>query len=394
LPIKDTQKNWEIMIIHNKQPFNYLESAHSNSTENIQTFLEISTSAFNHNAAYYKNLIGHHNKLAAVIKGNGYGHGLHQAAFLCEQNKHIDWLLVMHLSEAVALQNISKPILVLGYNDIAIENAIGKNIQFMIDNLEYAQKLNAVGKQYSYQFNVHIKVDTGLSRMGILAHQALPFIQQLQKLDYINIIGICSHFSASDSQPEFTAQQYTQFNDVIAQLHDTNITIPYMHMSNTAAISTVNYKESFNFFRIGLGLYGLGHNKSHLQPVMTWKTHITHIKTIPANSYVSYAGEYQTKRTTRIALLPVGYYDGYKFRFSNKTSVMINGALAPVIGRVAMNITIVDVTDITADTGDKVILMGQYPKVGAHDLAELGNIKNVREILVGINPAYSRIITE
>lgn len=380
------------MITYNKPPLYYPESSLVKVTENVQTYLEISTSAFNHNAAYYKNIIGHNNKFAAVIKGNGYGHGLHQMAYLCEQNEYIDWLLVMQLSDALALQNITKPILVLGYSDAPIENAIGKNIEFMIDNIEYAQKLNTIGKQYSHQFNVHIKIDTGLSRMGVLVHEALAFIEQIQKLDYITIVGICSHFAASDSQPEFTAQQYAQFNNVIADLVSNNITIPYIHMSNTAAISNVEYKNYFNFFRMGLGLYGLGQEKAHLQPVMTWKTHITHIKTIPANSYVSYAGEYQTKRTTRIALLPIGYYDGYKFGFSNKTSIMINGALAPVIGRVAMNVTIVDVTDITAHTDDEVILIGSHPEISAHHLANLGNIKNVREILVGINPAFSRII--
>ncbi len=382
------------MIIHNKQPLKQFESSLSKTIEKPQTLLEISASAFNHNAAYYKNLIGHQNKLAAVIKGNGYGHGLHHIAYLTQHNQHIDWLLVMHLSEAIALQNISKPILVLGYTDVPIEYAIGKNIQFMIDNIEYAQQLHDIGKKHSHQFNVHIKVDTGLSRMGILAYDAIPFIKQVQKLDYINIIGIYSHFSASDSNPEFSAQQYGQFNNVIADLLPNNITIPYIHMSNTAAISTIEYKDHFNFFRMRIGLYGLGYERSHLQPVMTWKTHITHIKTIPANSYVSYAGEYQTQRTTRIALLPIGYYDGYKFRFSNKTSVLINGSLAPVIGRVAMNITIVDVTDITAHTDDEVILMGPYPEIGTHDLAKLGNITNVREILVGINPIFTRVITE
>ncbi|HEX4069128.1 MAG TPA: alanine racemase [Candidatus Babeliales bacterium] len=392
--MSETEKIGKAVILNNNQNFTYHNPTTTNPITPLQTFLEISTSAFNYNVNYYKNIIGYHNKLAAVIKGNGYGHGLHQMAYVCQQNEHIDWLLVMQLSEALALQNISKPILILGYSDVPIENAIGKNIQFMIDNLAYAQKLNTVGKQHSYQFDVHIKVDTGLSRMGILAPDAIIFIHQIQQLDYINIVGICSHFSASDSQPEFTAQQYTQFNNVITDLFSKNITVPYIHMSNTAAISNIQYKNYFNFFRMGIGLYGLGHERSHLQPIMTWKTHITHIKTIPANSYVSYAGEYQTKRTTRIALLPIGYYDGYKFRFSNKTSVLINGTLAPVIGRVAMNITIVDVTDITADTDDEVVLMGPYQKIGAHDLAELGNIKNVREILVGINPAFTRIITE
>ena len=387
------------MILNNHHPLNYHENSSTGAqftlpfTEKGSSWLEINTSAFNHNATYYKNIIGHHNKLGAVIKGNGYGHGLHHMAYLCEQNQNIDWLLVAQLSEALALQNISKPILVLGYSDVSPEYAVNKNIHFMIDNLEYAQILHDIGKAHAYQFNVHVKIDTGLSRMGILAHDAVTFIQQLQKLDYLNITGIYSHFSASDSKPEFTAQQYAQFNEIIADLNMHNINIPSIHMSNSAAISTVTYQPHFNFFRIGIGLYGLGYDKAHLQPIMTWKTRIANIKTVPAHSYVSYCGDYQTTRPSRLALLPIGYYDGYKFRFSNKTSVLINGALAPVVGRVAMNMTIVDVTDIPAQTGDEVILMGPYPGVGAYDLAHLADIKNVREIIVGINLALTRIIT-
>lgn len=392
--MRETQKIGKTMISNNNQTSNSHELARSNNSNTPQTVVEISASSFNHNATYYKSIIGSHNALGAVIKGNGYGHGLHQMAYLSQQNKHIDWLLVAQLSEALSLQNISKPILVMCYSDVNPEYAINKNIHFMVDNLEYAQKLHNIGKKHAYQFNVHIKIDTGLSRMGVLAHDALAFIQQIQKLDYIKIVGIYSHFSASDTNPKFSAQQYNQFNDVISDLLANNINIPYIHMSNTAAVSTIEYKNFFNFFRTGIGLYGLGHNRSHLKPIMTWKTHIAHIKTIPANSYVSYYGEYQTKKTTRIALLPIGYYDGYKFNFSNKTSVLINNQQAPVIGRIAMNMTIVDVTDITAHTDDEVILMGPYPKIGTHDLAELGDIKNVREILVGINPAFTRIITE
>ena len=153
-----------------------------------QTWLEISATAFNHNVSYYKNLIGPHNKLAAVIKANGYGHGSHQMAYLCEQNKFIDWLCVAQLSEALALQNISKPILVMNYSDVSPEYAVDKNIHFMVDHLEYAQTLNNIGKKHSYQFNVHVKIDTGLSRMGVFADDALAFIAQLQQLDYIHLL--------------------------------------------------------------------------------------------------------------------------------------------------------------------------------------------------------------
>jgi alanine racemase len=381
------------MIINNKQT-EYPYTTTNSNEPTPQTFLEISAAAFNHNASFYKNLVGQHNLLAAVIKGNGYGHGLNQMAYLCEQNSFIDWLLVAQLSEALAMQNIIKPILVMNYCDVSAEYAVGKNIHFMVDNIAYAQNLNAIGKKHSYRFGIHLKIDTGLCRMGVLANQALTFINQLQNLDYLQLNGICSHFAASDTNPEFTTQQYTTFNNIIADLKLQNITIPLVHMSNSAAISIVDYQPHFNFFRTGVGLYGLGHERSNLQPIMTWKTHIVNIKTVPANSYISYASTYQTTRVTRLALLPVGYFDVYKFRFSNKTSVIINGSPAPVLGRIAMNMTIVDVTDIPANIGDEVVLVGSGPHINAHDLALKGEVPNVREILVGINPSIARIITK
>ncbi len=381
------------MALHKNHPLHPQNSTIISTAPTPQTYLEIGTGAFNHNAAYYKNKIGHHNNLAVVIKGNGYGHGLHQIATLCEQNENVDWICVAQLSEALALQNITKPILVLSYSDVSPEYAVNRNIHFMVDYLEYAHNLNEIGKKHSYQFNVHVKIDTGLSRMGVLPNEALDFIQQLQTLDYIRIAGIYSHFSASDINPEFTAYQLEQYNNTLQMLHDHHIFPQHLHMGNSASTSTVEYPQHFNFFRVGIGVYGLGHDRNHLQPVMTWKTTIVNIKTIPTGSSIGYTGSFIAQRPTRIALLAVGYYDGYKFLFSNKTSVSINGAYAPVIGRVAMNMTIIDVTDIQANRGDEVILLGADEQINAHNLALIAEIKNVREIITGINPMIARIIT-
>lgn len=359
-----------------------------------QTYLEISTSAFNHNAAYYKHKIGSHNKLAIVIKGNGYGHGLQQIASLCQQSNDVDWICVAQLSEALALENVSKPILVLGYYDVTPELAAHKNIHFMVDSIEYAQQFNEIGKKQSYQFNVHVKIDTGLSRMGVDPGQAPSFIEQLQKLNYITISGIYSHFAASDSNPLFTTYQFEQFNNLIAQLNNNDMLPANIHMGNSASTSTVNYPNHFNFFRVGLGIYGLGLDSPHLKPVMSWKTHIVNIKTVAKGSYISYTGSYQVNRKSHIALLPIGYYDGYDFRFSNKTMVMINDSYAPVIGRIAMNITIIDVTDIEAKTGDVVTIIGADDKIHTHTIAASGGIKNVREVITGINPILPRILKD
>lgn len=372
-------------------PHNNLNPINGNE---LQTWLEISRTAFNHNISFYKNIIGLRNKLAVVIKSNGYGHGLQNMAQLCQDNTTVDCLCVAQLSEALALHNIIKPILVLGYSDASPEYAVSKNIHFMVDSMQYATMLNAIGIRYSYQFNVHVKVDTGLCRMGVLPSEALLFVQELKALSNIKINGIYSHFAASDSNPDFTKHQLATFSDVLTTLNDHGITIENVHMSNSAALTTINYPATFTMFRLGLGAYGLGNDSAHLQPLLTWKTRITNIKTVPAGSYISYAGTYQTTRTTRIALLPIGYYDGYDIRLSNKTMVVINGHHAPVMGRVAMNMTIVDITDVEAHIGDEVTLLGAHSGIGAQDLARLAEIKNVREIITGINPALARIVTK
>lgn len=375
----------------NNQLINHKTS--TNAANTLQTYLEISASAFNHNVSYYKSKIGQHNNLAVVIKGNGYGHGLQQMAQLCQQNPLVDWVCVAQLSEGLALGDFTKPILVLGYSDVSPASAVGKNIHFMVDNLEYAYQLNAIGKHYSYQFNVHIKIDTGLSRMGISPNEAVAFVKELQKLDYLCIAGVYSHFASSDSDPEFTQQQLKRYDEVVTQLHRSDLVPEFLHMSNTASISNLGYPQHFNFFRIGLGIYGLGPDRAFLKPIMTFKTHIVHIKTVPAGSYISYAGSHQVAQETRIALLPIGYYDGYDFRFSNKASVMINGEYAPVLGRVAMNMCIVDVTDSKARIGDEVMIMGVEETINVHTLADLAEIKNVREIITGINPNITRTTT-
>jgi alanine racemase len=260
----------------------------------------------------------------------------------------------------------------------------------MVDNFDYAQTLNNVGKKYSYQFRVHLKIDTGLSRLGILSDEAYAFVLQLKKLSYIKIEGIFSHFVASDNNPVVTSHQLDEFRGVLQQL--SFLPFEHIHMSNTHAITTLNYTKNFNFFRVGLGIYGFGKPCEPLLPALTWKTHIVLIKTVPAHSYVSYACTYKTTRATKIAILPIGYFDGYQLRFSNKTCVLINNQIAPIIGRIAMNMTIIDITDCIAAVGDCVVLIGASSPVRLTNLAATAEIYNVRELLVGLNPAITRVI--
>ena len=314
---------------------------------------------------------------------------------LAQKNDLVDWLCVAHYAEAQQLieSGITKDILVLGYALINhLQHSLDNNIHFMVDTLAYTTYLNELGKTYSQQINVHIKIDTGLSRLGIHPQETHLFIQQLKKLTHIKITGIFSHFVASDSNNEVTTKQFALFLQTVESLFNAGIYVENIHMSNTGSITKLAYPDFCTMFRVGLGVYGFSNNTTlPLQSTLTWKTYISAIKTIPAHSYVSYACTHKTTRITRIALLPVGYDDGYQLRFSNKTSVIINNAIAPVIGRVCMNITIVDITDCHAVLGDEVILIGSSSPVRLSDIAQAADIYNVREILTGINLSIQRL---
>ncbi len=371
----------------------------------MHSWLEVNKNAIAHNISQYKKVIDN-NILASVIKGNAYGHGLLPIARINEQNKEVDWLCVSHLSDALLLRRnkISKPILVLSCIDVDPAEAIHQKIDIIVGSYITAQKLNAIGKQHNYHFNVHIKVDTGLSRLGVLAQHVLEFIQYIRTLPYLTINGIWSHFAqAQHENQSFTRDQLAQFNTVLKKLIEYNISISYRHISNSAA--TILKQPLCNFFRLGIGMYGYWSSQATklrvmkkypsmiLQPALTWKTRIAEIKNIPAGVSVSYNCTYQANKPTITAILPIGYYDGYQMRFSNKAWVRIKDHYAPVIGRVCMNMTIIDVSNIPAvGIGDEVILLGDYPKVNVYALAAYADIDNVREIMTAINPQIPRLV--
>lgn len=371
-----------------------------------RTWIEISQKAFNHNCAQYKKVIGN-SLLAPVIKSNAYGHGLEQLGSLCEQSEHVDWLCTLLLSNALLLRKkgITKQILVLGLLDVDPTQAINKNIEFVIADNSTVHMLNTIGKKHGYRFGIHIKVDTGLSRLGVLVNEAPAFIEYVNTLPYLNLRGICTHFAESQKEnSSFSTQQYEQFDTILKYLESNNIYVPFKHIANSAATTTLSLPLG-NLYRIGIGIYGLWPLETtkkitqqkypdfDLQPILEWKTHIAYIKTISAYSYVSYDRTYQTTRTTRIGVIPVGYDDGYDFRLSNKASVLIGTAYAPILGNVGMNMTIVDLTDIPyATIGDEVILLGNYPQINVHALGHIMGRINIREILSCICSDIPRVI--
>jgi alanine racemase len=371
------------------------------------TWIEVDSHAFNHNLAQYKKVIGQDRIFAPVIKANAYGHGMQEIAQLCQSSEYVDWLCVAFLSDALALRatGITKPIFVLGYLDGDYAQAVGHNIDMLLYDYETAQELNRVGKEYKYVFNVHIKVDTGLSRLGIFPDQALSFIQKVRALPFVHINGIYSHCAQpQDPDESYTKMQFSQFAHVLNQLINAHIRIPYVHIANSAVTTRFDF-DACNLFRVGAGVYGIWPSQAvktitqtnypgfDLKLVLSWKTRVINVKEVPADTFVGYICTYKTKRKTRLATIPIGYHDGYNLRYSNCGFVRIHNQYAPIVGRVCMNHTILDVTDIpNVSVGDEVFLLGDDPQVNAYTFGQLIGNNNPREVLINLHPHISRLV--
>ncbi len=369
------------------------------------TWIEIDRQAFDHNIKLYKQVIGDNVQLAVVVKSNAYGHGIKEIGTLCQQNKQIGWLCTISLSEALCLRehNITKPILVLGFIDGDPAHAIRHDIDLTIYDLNTAEMLNKLGKQLRKKVNIHIKIDTGMSRFGFFPDEAYTVIKYLQALSHLNLRGIYTHFSTMEDQ-HFTSQQSQQFETVLQHLQDNGIDIPYKHSSSSGSITTLPINK-INLVRLGAGSYGLWHSEIvkqktqakypnfELKPILTWKTKVLYIKKLPAHTYIGYSKGYKTTKETTIAILPIGYAEGYNKRLANQGKVRIKDQYASVIGNICMNITMIDISHIPNITiGDEVIVMGNYPDITIYDFIDKTGRHNPREITTCLHQNIPRII--
>jgi len=386
-------------------------------------WVEISKSALLHNIASIKTIIQPWVKLMAVVKANAYGHGLTQVGEIAAD--YTDGLAVINLDEARLLRQkeIHAPILVLGYtseqeNDIVW--AINERIEIVVNSLTHAQRLSKIienSSSGSGSLRVHIKIDTGMGRMGILAQNAVDYIKQISELPNISIKGIMSHFADVVDHKEYAQKQLQRFEDIKFQLYresiqDNSSSVAgaqdwMWHIAKTEAI--LDFPQShLDAVRLGIGLYGLWpniklidrvhalHPEFELKPVLSWKTRILQVKDYPEGEYVGYGCTHKTHRQTRIAILPAGYYEGYDRGLSNKGDVLIGGKRCPIIGRICMNMCMVDATGVKeVKRGDEAVLIGAQGReyISADEIAK--KIDTVHyEVVARINPKIERIITE
>ena len=371
------------------------------------TYIEINKEALTHNILQYKNILNSNTLFAPVIKSNAYGHGLKEIARICDSLDTVDFLCVFSLNEAIQLRkwDIQKSLLVLSVIDIKLLHALQDNaIHLTIYDEQSAYFLNHYAHTHNQKISIHIKIDTGLTRLGIHYTHALNSIERIALCKHLNLVGIFSHFSDSENyESTYTHTQITRFNTILTALSKKGIHIPLQHISCSAALST-KHTSHYSFARAGIGIFGLwsslkNKQKTHqlypyfnLKPVLTWKTHILQIHSVSKNTVVGYAQNFITQRKSRIATIPVGYWDGYDRSLSQKSHVLIREEKALIVGLICMNIMMIDITHISsAKKGDEVILLGNYPGISADDFATALNTINY-EVVTRINPFIKRVI--
>lgn len=326
---------------------------------------KIDLNAIEKNVAGVRARIPADTKIMAVIKADAYGHG---AAVLAKfLNDKADWFGVATADEAVELRvsGCEKPILILGYvHPEEYPMLAAENITTAIFRYEDAKKLSDAALQQGKTAEIHIKIDTGMCRIGYpVTPEAAKEIKQISLLPGIRITGMFSHFYAADAKNKMSAlAQREKFDHMIDMLDALGVEIPLKHLNNSAGIMELD--KYYDMVRMGIMLYGIYPSDEMdpsypLYPAMELISHISHLKTIEAGDGVSYGHTFVADRPIRLATVPVGYADGYPRSLSNKGYVLINGTRCPILGRVCMDQMMVDVTGLKAvSVGDPVILLG------------------------------------
>ncbi|XOU94895.1 MAG: alanine racemase [Candidatus Kerfeldbacteria bacterium] len=375
---------------------------------NHVSWLEISSQAIKHNLNQVRKVIDKKTIVMPIIKANAYGHGFFEVVSILKKLK-IKWLGVASLEEALELRrlNYKGRVLVLSfYNPNLLEDAIENKITLTVYGYGAAKQLNKLSKKLKIKTSIHFKIDTGTSRLGLSPDKAITEILNIKSLSNLKLEGIFSHLAdAENTNQIFSRKQNLAFDYVAKELQRKGVEIPLKHLACSAS-TFLNKSTHKDMIRYGISLYGLWSieekkfrqryiNKNiTLKPVLSWYTRVLQVKEIKKNSNIGYGQSYKTKKKTKIAIIPVGYYDGYDRKLSNNAQVLINGKRCSVIGRVCMNLTIIDVSKIPSiKPGDIVILIGKNKGeyISVDDLAKrIGTINY--EVTTRINNNIPRLI--
>jgi len=345
--------------------------------------------------------------VCCVIKANAYGHGIKEVASILKGKT--DWFAVDNTQEALFLrsQGIQEPILVLGYTRPEdLKETVKNDISFVVYSERVLRKIVSLG--LDEKAKVHLKVETGLNRQGLHESEILKLARYIEKnKGKIFLEGLSTHFANIEDtlDPSFANKQLERFKEALNLLKGENIRMPLPHAAASAGIFLYP-KTHFKMVRVGIALYGLWPSREtklalsskkksiNLKPVLTWKTIVVQVKWIRKGESVGYGRTWSALRRSKIAIIPVGYFDGYGRKLSNNSRVLIKGKYVPIVGRVAMNMIMADVTENQkVKNGDEVILIGKsgLRDLTADELAEKLDTINY-EVVTRINSTLPRII--
>jgi alanine racemase len=343
----------------------------------------------------------------AVIKSNAYGHGAAQIASLLPS---AEWFAVNSLEEGLELrrQGIERPVLVLGHVPLAdLGAAVEADLGLTVYNRETVDRLSSFSS-LPRPARIHVKVETGTARQGVMPDELEGFLARVHQSRNLALEGISTHFANIEDtlNHEYAELQIARFASALRVVDRTVGRPPFIHTACTAAALLFS-STHFTMLRSGIGLYGLWPSRETLlavrekggdvpdfRPVLTWKTRVVQIKQLPEGSYVGYGCSYRTMRATTLGVLPVGYADGYDRALGNRAHVLIRGRRAPILGRICMNLCMVDLTDVPGTTlEDEVVLLGSSgeEKITAETMAEWAGTINY-EIVARISPFLPRTV--
>ncbi|NQU74596.1 MAG: alanine racemase [Candidatus Omnitrophica bacterium] len=344
------------------------------------TWAEVDLNAIRYNFDQIRHFVSKGINIMVVVKANAYGHGITEVSKVLTK-AGVDFLGVATMDEAVKLRKggIKKPILVLGSilsGEIGI--ALENDITLTLCNNELLRELDKAAQAKKVKAKVHVKVDTGMGRIGVWHQDAFNFVRRLANHGTIIIDGIYTHLSSAGRDDFFTNYQIESFEELLNRLDRSGIEIPLRHAANS--IATVDFKRAhLNMVRPGIIIYGMYPKKNFskflkLKPALSLKTKVVYLKQIPPGRSISYGRTYITDKDTNIATIPIGYADGYGRILSNKAYVLVKGKRARVVGKVTMDQVMIDVGHIRGvKLGDEVVLIGKQGKdqITTEELARL-----------------------
>ncbi len=330
------------------------------------TWVEVDLEAIAHNIRLIKEKVGPRRSIMAIVKADAYGHGAKAVAGVALR-AGADHLGVAFPEEGAELRDagITAPIVVLGpLLPQQVSMALEKDLAISISHMDVAKALDQEARRRGLIGRVHVKVDTGMGRLGVPGDQAPAFLRELNTLRHIRIEGLYTHFATAENpDSRFTREQLERFLEIDQKARESGIKIPFRHAANSAGLLSLE-QSCLDLVRPGIILYGCLPNPGMpntlpLRAALAWKTRVTHLKDLKPGQSISYGRTFVAQQAMKVAVLPLGYADGLPRNLSNRGQVLVRGVRAPIVGMICMDMTIIDVTSIQGvQLGDEVVLVG------------------------------------